>query len=183
MVFKIQKLSFWAWQGKDLCHLVGSRGGGHSPVWGRNLGWQNSRNLLSCSSLWLGSLEIALGEGKAVAANGCCHYASAYLQKQSILLSVGPVYKVCTHSPVWLPRPSDMCLPQYKPSPNLPSCGRRNCCLFSTCVFRGQESVFCWQELHRPGFGVSWGSPVSSPWAWQESQHPSWKFISKAVRA
>lgn len=46
-------------------------------------------------------------------------------------------------SPVWLSRPSDMCLPQCKPSPNLPSCGRRNCCLFSTCVFRGQDSVLC----------------------------------------
>lgn len=54
-----------------------------------------------------------------------------------------PTYRNSKSGSPGLPSPSDKCLPQCKPSPNLPSCGRRNCWLFSTCVFRGQDSVLC----------------------------------------
>lgn len=109
----------WQWEGLVPFSWV-QQGWAQPPVGPSSLGWQNSRDLLSCSSLWQ-----SLGVWRAVEASGCCHYAPAYLQKQQ------------------LPRLSDMCLPCCKPSPNLPSCGWRNCLLFSSCVFRGQDLVLC----------------------------------------
>lgn len=117
----------WDWQWKDLCHLAGSSRGGHSPLGAQLFGVAEQQGpsplFLSLTESW--SLEIALGEGRAVETSGCSHYAPAYLQKQQ------------------LPRLSDVCLPHCKPSPNLPSCGWRNCLLFNSCVFRGQDSVLC----------------------------------------
>lgn len=109
----------WQWEGLVPFSWV-QQGWAQPPVGPSSLGRQNSRDLLSCSSLWQ-----SLGVWRAVEASGCCHYAPAYLQKQQ------------------LPRLSDMCLPRCKPSPNLPSCGWRNCLLFSSCVFRGQDLVLC----------------------------------------
>lgn len=134
-----------AGNGKDLSHWVESGGCGHSPpcgaaIWG---GRRAGTCSLPLSDRDLGVWKLLWGKGGqwkqmvAVTMPQPAYRNSLY--SCPYLLSI----KSIPCSPVWLSRPSDMCLPQCKPSPNLPSCGRRNCCLFSTCVFRGQGSVLC----------------------------------------
>lgn len=117
--------------GKDLCLLVGSNVGWAQSLCGAALWGATTSGTCSLVPLCARDLGISwLLWGKG----------GQWKQMFAVTMPQSTSRNSKSDSP-GLPRPSDVCLPQCKPPPDLPSCARRNCWLFSTCAFKGQNSV------------------------------------------
>lgn len=174
MVLKIQKLSFWDWRWELVPFSRIQRGVGTALCVGQVFGVTQQQEaallFLSLPETWefgncFGGRE---GTGRKWLLSLC---PSLPIETASLAPQASPA------------RVTSACLYANHPQICHPVAEEIVGC--SALVFSGARIQFCascWEELHRSGFGVTWGSHVSSPCAWQEKQHPSWKVISAAGR-